>query len=133
MRFLDREIIWDGNKFKTINFNKNLESLRTSGTRKFQNTLPQISYSSRTIKKAIIVGKFARIQRSTTEIEDVFWQGLIALVELRILGYNRNILRDCCGWMDAQYRLNIWRLLFKCFYWREIISCPTLTFQVEGL
>ena len=75
VRFLDREVIWDGECFKTINFNKNLESLRESGTRKFLNILPQISYNSRTTKKAIIVGKLARIQRSMTKEQDIFWQG----------------------------------------------------------
>ena len=135
VRFLDREIIWTGNKLTTTDFNKNIENLRTFGTRRFQNTIPEISYSKRKLKKAIIVGKLSRVQRNTMNDMNLFVLGWIALLELGLLGYKKNLLQDCCGWMDARYHTSIWRPLFDCFMLvgNYCMFPPFNNLQVEGI
>ena len=66
--FLDREIIWNGETLRTISFNKNLESMKEDGIRKFKNILPMESFGGRKTKKAIIVGRLFRIQIGTTMV-----------------------------------------------------------------
>jgi len=115
VRFLDRMIIWNGKKLKTTEFNKNQTSLIEEGTRTFRNIIPAISFGCKKNKKAIIIGRLFRIQRSTMDKEDRFWQGWFTLTELKMLGYKPNILKDCCCWIDARFKENIWGFLFKCF------------------
>ena len=123
IQFLDREIIWDGKKLKEQSYNKNFKELLNTGSRKFQNLLHYESYGDYKTKKGIIVSRFLRIHKSTTEKRDVFWKGWISLIELRMLGYGRRIIEDCYIWCDMQVRSKIWRLLILCFSWWETISC----------
>ena len=115
VRFLDKELIWNGREITQIAFNKNKDSLKEEGKRKFKNMLPQISFNTRETKKSLIVGKMIRIQTNTTKEVDTFWQGWICLKELEILGYKKNIVRECCGWLDTRYKKRIWRLLFEIY------------------
>jgi len=115
IQFLDRKIIWNGEELKQVAHNKNTESMKENGERKFMNMIPYKSYGNKKMKKAIIIGKLIRIQLCTTKEEDILWQGWIALTELQTLGYKNSILKEVCGWMDTRYRIKIWRLLFYCF------------------
>ena len=75
VRYLDRTISWDGKELRSIAYNKNSESLIVEGIRKFRNILPDFSYNKQKVKKAIIIGRFFRIQIGTMKPQDVFWQG----------------------------------------------------------
>ena len=134
VRFLDRMIVWNGMELRSIAFNKNEESMRNEGKRKFQNILPANSYGRKEIKKAIIVGRLFRIQIGTTRLTDCFWQGWLTLMELKMLNYNLNIIRECCGWVDARYKSDLWRFLFKCFLLvgNNYMSCPSNNFKLKG-
>ena len=131
--FLDREIIWNGETLRTISFNKNLESMKEYGIRKFKNILPMESFGGRKTKKAIIVGRLFRIQIGTTMAIERFWQGWITLLELKMLGYSWNILKDCCSWVGARYKEDVWSSLYQLFLLvgNNYMSHPS--FQLEGL
>ena len=107
--------------------------MKENGMRKFLNILPAISFGKKSIKKTIIIGRLFRIQRNTMDICDRFWQGWITLWELQLLNYDWNILKECCGWLDARFKEDVWRFLFQCFLLvgNNYMSHPS--FQLEGL
>ena len=97
VRFLEREIIWNGKTLIERAFNKNKESLLNKGKMKFMNTLPGISYGPRKRKRAIIIGKLIKIHVGTTRMTDKFWLGWLTLWELGMLGYKWDLVKECCG------------------------------------
>ena len=44
VRFLDGTIIWDGESLRTVAYNKNEESMKETGLRRFKNILPATRY-----------------------------------------------------------------------------------------
>jgi len=52
-----------------------------------------------------------------------------------MLGYSMNIIKECCGWIDARYKVGTWRFLFDCFLLvgNNYMSHPSISLQVEGL
>ena len=115
VRFLEREIIWDGEKLTERAFNKNNESLMKEGKRKFMNMLPNVSYGTRKMKRAIIIGRLIKIHVGTTIYVEKFWKGWLTLWEIGMLGYKWDLVKECCGWIDARFRDKIWRLLVDLF------------------
>ena len=77
--------------------------------------LPNVSYGTRKMKRAIVFGRLIKIHIGITIYVEKFWKGWLTLWEIEMLGYKWDLVKECYGWIDLRFRDKIWRLLEDLF------------------